>query len=73
MADEADDAARMSELHENIRIRAARAAAQIREFPPKGSCYNCGRPFDGEPDADIKLVCDEDCMEDWEKRLKRGR
>lgn len=70
MADEADDAAEMTELHTNLRIQAARNAAKVRELPPKGSCYNCDRSFEDEPDKDERLYCNEECMEDHEKRIR---
>lgn len=71
MADEVDDAAEMTELHNNIRIQAARDAAQRRELPPKGCCYNCDRPFSDEEKELGLLYCPGgECREDHEKRMR---
>lgn len=67
MADEADNASETEDRILKYREDAIRAMAKEREIPPTGQCLNCEHVFT-EEDKDVRLYCDGDCKDDWEKR-----
>lgn len=67
MADEADIANDLAELALQQALIAARNTASNLRLTPRGTCYNCEEslePIDGQ---DVKIFCDADCADDWER------
>jgi len=56
MSDFCDDASKASEMFLSVALANRRTDGP----PPKGFCYNCTEPLDG----DLRF-CDSDCRDDW--------
>ncbi len=64
MANEADQAQKVIEDHEQRSIEHHRQLAQKRELEPKGHCRWCYEPF--EEGSQRLFFPGDSCAEDWE-------
>lgn len=68
MADQFDVASERETLDRELAIKAALTKGRSA-MAPKGTCYNCAEPLEHANN----LFCDNDCGQDYERRLRNKR
>ena len=71
MADFADDAQEINELHLEKSLREFQENAKRQALKPLGFCRYCEESI--AKDAKNQLFCDVDCRDDYERLHRRGK